>query len=83
MKKIEDIINKIICGDTLTELRKISDESIDMCITQFFLGVSSGIFTDFKKDVFLSSFFGNPNFQPSPTSKFIKNTLKLKILKDR
>ena len=31
--KIKGIINKIICGDALSELKKIESESIDMCIT--------------------------------------------------
>ena len=33
MMKTKDIINKIICGDSLLELKKIESESIDMCIT--------------------------------------------------
>jgi len=31
--KLEDIINKIICGDALLELKKLPDESIDLIIT--------------------------------------------------
>jgi DNA modification methylase len=31
--QIKDIINKVICGDALKELKKLPDESIDCCIT--------------------------------------------------
>ena len=33
MYNLEEIKNKIICGDSLTELKKLPDESIDCCIT--------------------------------------------------
>jgi site-specific DNA-methyltransferase (adenine-specific) len=31
--KLSTITNKIICGDALTELKKIPSESIDVCLT--------------------------------------------------
>ena len=33
MYEIKDILNTIICGDALQELKKIPDESIDCCVT--------------------------------------------------
>ena len=33
MKNISEFVNKIICGDSLTELKKMPDESIDCCIS--------------------------------------------------
>ena len=33
MYNIEDITNKILCGDSLAVLKQIPDESIDMCLT--------------------------------------------------
>lgn len=33
MYNIDDLINKIICGDSLEELKRIPDESVDMVIT--------------------------------------------------
>lgn len=33
MYKINEITNTIICGDCLTELKKIPNENIDMVIT--------------------------------------------------
>src|SRR3990167_1199661 len=33
MVKIEEFIGKIICGDSLEELKKLPDESVDMAIT--------------------------------------------------
>ena len=31
--KIEELKNKIICGDAVLELKKLTDNSVDCCIT--------------------------------------------------